>query len=212
MKIVTKEEQDAQMRATIVGGAKGFAGGLAVALPLSYLLNRRVQHYRHLPPSLKAFGVILIAVPSFVINAEHAGLNYEKQNWHDLGKEEMDVKQAREQLRWESLTWTQKIRDSAARHEYGFIGGAWAATMVGAFGYIMRNPYQTLPQKVVQARMWAQGLTIGVLIAAGALTHARKAKEVDEFGHRHIEPDHSWRDIVAQEEKHLKEQQPNKSI
>ncbi|EED81271.1 predicted protein [Postia placenta Mad-698-R] len=187
MKIVTKEEQDAQMRATIVGGAKGFAGGLAVALPLSYLLNRRVQHYRHLPPSLKAFGVILIAVPSFVINAEHAGLNYEKQNWHASSY-------------------------SAARHEYGFIGGAWAATMVGAFGYIMRNPYQTLPQKVVQARMWAQGLTIGVLIAAGALTHARKAKEVDEFGHRHIEPDHSWRDIVAQEEKHLKEQQPNKSI
>lgn len=77
--------------------------------------------------------------------------------------------------------------------------------------------------------MWAQGLTIGVLIAAGALTHARKTKEVDEFGHRHIvsqcclplvqglivmlqEPDHSWRDIVAQEEKHLKEQQPDKSI
>jgi len=207
MKIATKEEQDAQMRATIIGGAKGFAGGLGVALPASYLLNRRVPYYRALPPSLKAFGVILIAVPSFVINAEHAGLKYEKEHWTDAGKEEMDTQQAREQHRWESLSLTQKIRDTAARHEYGFIGTAWAATMVGAFGWIMRDPYQTLPQKIVQARMWAQGLTIGILIAAGALTHAKRAKEVDEYGHRHIEPDHSWRDIVAQEERHTKEQQ-----
>ena len=63
--------------------------------------------------------------------------------------------------------------------------------------------------------MWAQGLTIGVLIAAGALTHARRQQALDEYGRRHLvripepfpwhhcaddmqEPDHSWRDIVEQ--------------
>ena len=40
--------------------------------------------------------------------------------------------------------------------------------------------------QIVQARMWAQGLTIGVLIAAGALTHARRQQALDEYGHRHI--------------------------
>lgn len=70
------------MRATVVGGAKGFTGGLAFALPASYLLNRRWAYYRHFPPSLKAFGVILVAVPAFVINAEHAGLKYEKEHWY----------------------------------------------------------------------------------------------------------------------------------
>ena len=46
--------------------------------------------------------------------------------------------------------------------------------------------YQSTPQKVVQARMWAQGLTIGILIAAGALTHARRAKMYEEgSGMRH---------------------------
>jgi hypothetical protein len=34
--------------------------------------------------------------------------------------------------------------------------------------------HQTLPQKIVQVRMWAQGLTIGVLIGAGVLTHSQR--------------------------------------
>ena len=34
--------------------------------------------------------------------------------------------------------------------------------------------------------MWAQGLTIGVLIAAGALTHARRQQALDEYGRRHL--------------------------
>jgi hypothetical protein len=34
----------------------------------------------------------------------------------------------------------------------------------------------TLGNQVVQARMWAQGLTIGILIAAGALTQAKRAE------------------------------------
>lgn len=34
--------------------------------------------------------------------------------------------------------------------------------------------------------MWAQGLTIGILIAAGALTHARRQQALDEHGLRHI--------------------------
>ena len=35
VKIITKEEQEAQQRATVIGGAKGFLGGMAVALPVS---------------------------------------------------------------------------------------------------------------------------------------------------------------------------------
>lgn len=59
--LVSKEELDAQQRATIVGGLKGFFGGLALALPVSYALHRKWPYYRALPPSLKAFGVVLVA-------------------------------------------------------------------------------------------------------------------------------------------------------
>ncbi|KAI0677095.1 hypothetical protein C8Q78DRAFT_987559 [Trametes maxima] len=200
----SKEEQDAQQRATTEGGLKGFAGGLAFALPASYILHRRWPYYRSLPPSLKALGVILVAVPSFVISAEHAGQRFEEERWTGVGKAELDAVQARQKVKWESMTASQKISDFAKRHEYGIILSSWAAALVGSFSYIMRDPYQSAPQKIVQARMWAQGLTIGIIIAAGVLTHSQRTREYDaEEDHRfrHIAPDHSWKDILDQEEK-----------
>lgn len=55
------------------------------------------------------------------------------------GKDELDLVARRAQEHWDSLSTKEKIRDVAARHEYGIIGGAWATTMVGSFGWIMRD-------------------------------------------------------------------------
>lgn len=41
--------------------------------------------------------------------------------------------------------------------------------MAIAFGLVGRNPYLTGQQKLVQARVYAQGLTLAVLIASFAL-------------------------------------------
>ena len=54
--------------------------------------------------------------------------------------------------------------------------------------------------QIVQARMWAQGLTVGVLIAAGELTHAQRQKAIDGGPLHHAVVDHSWRDIVEHEQ------------
>ncbi|EPQ58964.1 hypothetical protein GLOTRDRAFT_70022 [Gloeophyllum trabeum ATCC 11539] len=198
MKIVSSDDIDNYQRATAIGGAKGFFGGLAVAGPASYILNKRWPYYRQLPPSLKAFGIILVAVPSFVIAAEHAGQKYEKDHWTGVGKVELDTAAAREQARWEALSPSEKVKDWAARHQYGVIGGSWALSMVGSFGWIMRDPHQSFAQKIVQARMWAQGLTIGVLLAAGAISHANRHNQGSA---RNAIPDHSWKDILEQEER-----------
>lgn len=41
--------------------------------------------------------------------------------------------------------------------------------------------------QIVQARMWAQGITIGVLLAAGAMTQANKIKNNDDSSiYRHV--------------------------
>ncbi|KAJ3488706.1 hypothetical protein NLI96_g2641 [Meripilus lineatus] len=199
-KVITKKEQFEQQQATVIGGAKGFLGGLAVAVPASYFLQKRWAYYRALPSSLKALGVVMVVVPSCVISAERAGLRFEREQWTGIDKQELATIAAREQERWDKMTFGQKASEVAVRNEYGLIGGAWALTMAGAFGTIMRNPYQTLPQKIVQARMWAQGLTIGVLIAAGALTHSRRARATQEGVDRHLAADHSWRDIIQQEQ------------
>ncbi|RPD67327.1 hypothetical protein L226DRAFT_529676 [Lentinus tigrinus ALCF2SS1-7] len=204
MKIVTKEELDAQQHATIVGGLKGLAGGLGFALPASYIAYRRFPYYRALQPSLKAFGVILVAVPAFVICAERAGQMFEREQWKDAGAAELETIEAREQRRWQNLSVGQKVSDFVSRHQYGVIVGSWATAMAGTFGYIMRDPYQTVPQKIVQARVWAQGLTIGIIIAAGILTSSQRAKnrgDEDDPRFRHLPIDHSWKDILEQEQK-----------
>ncbi|KAI0751612.1 hypothetical protein C8Q80DRAFT_1268823 [Daedaleopsis nitida] len=201
MKIITKEEQDAQQHATVMGGLKGFTGGLAVALPASYYLHRRWPYYRALQPSLKAFGVILIAVPAFVISAERAGQKFEREQWKDAGKAELDAVQARQEERWKSLTTGQKISEYVRDHQYSVIVGSWATALVGTFGYIMRDRYQSMPQKLVQARMWAQGLTIGIIIAAGVMTHKQRTSNDDERRVRHLPVDHSWKDMLDQEER-----------
>ncbi|TBU49350.1 hypothetical protein BD309DRAFT_947504 [Dichomitus squalens] len=204
MKIVSKEQQDAQQRATVIGGLKGMAGGFAVSIPASLYLQRTNAYYRRLQPSLKAFGVIMVVVPAFVISAEHAGQKYEQEQWHDAGKAELDAQQRRQEARWESLTPGQKISDFVRRHEYGVIVGSWAVAMAGALRYVMKDPLQSTTQKVVQARVWAQALTIGIIIAAGILTHSQRSKELesmDEHNVRHLPPDHSWLDVLQEQEK-----------
>lgn len=56
-------------------------GGIAIAGAGSYYLQRTSLYYRQLPPSLKAFGVIIVAVPAFVVSAERAGLQYSREQW-----------------------------------------------------------------------------------------------------------------------------------
>ena len=48
--------------------------------------------------------------------------------------------------------------------------------------------------------MWAQGLTIGVLIAAGILTQSQRS---EAQAHRSV--DHSWKNILEEQEKEEKE-------
>ena len=48
---------------------------------------------------------------------------------------------------------------------YKIVGGSWVASMGIALGLVGRNPYLSTAQKLVQARVYAQGLTVAVLIA-----------------------------------------------
>lgn len=52
-----------------------------MSLPASYIVNKRWPYYRNLPPSMKAFGVVMAVVPAFIIAGETAGRRYEQDNW-----------------------------------------------------------------------------------------------------------------------------------
>jgi len=105
--------------------------------------------------------------------------------------------------RWESMSTGDKVADWASRHEYSIIVGSWALSLGLAGGIISRNKYQTTAQKVVQARMWAQGLTIAIILAAAGL---KTGHNLGESASRPI-ADHSWMEVVQQQEKDRLEEQ-----
>lgn len=195
MKIVTQEEIDGHTNATIRGAAEGALLSAAVAIPASLLLSRRWASYRALPLPLKVMGTVMVIAPCLSIQAERRGLEFDRAHWTGAGKLELDREAAEEEARWGALTTKAKIGDWATRHQYSIILGSWALSMAVAGSIISRDRHQTLPQKIVQVRMWAQGLTIGVLIGAGILTQSQRQAALQR---RPI--DHSWRTLLAEQE------------
>ena len=59
---------------------KGLLFGTAVTIPGSLYLSHRYAYYRQLPISLKALGAVMVIVPAVIINAERAGLKFEREH------------------------------------------------------------------------------------------------------------------------------------
>ena len=71
----------------------------------------------------------------------------------------------------------ERSKDWARENRYAIIGGSWAASMAAALTIVGRNPYQSTAQKLVQARVYAQGLTVLVLLASAALEIGDRKQE-----------------------------------
>lgn len=130
---------------------------------------------------LKTLGAILVVLPLYAIQAERRGVEFDESTWTGAGQRELERVKTEEQKHWEELSTAGKFKDWAMRNQYKVIVGSWAVSMGIAGAIVMANKHQTYPQKIVQARMWAQGLTVGVLIGAGILTHGQRQ---EAFEHR----------------------------
>ena len=58
--------------------------------------------------------------------------------------------------------------DWGKENRYPIVAGSWVLSMGIALGIVGRSPHLSTQQKLVQARVYAQGLTIAVLIATAA--------------------------------------------
>jgi len=122
-------------------------------------------------------------------------LEFDRLHWTEVGKSRFEQRQHEERERWDALSRKDKVAEWAAKHQLSVVTGSWATAMSVAGSIIMRDPLLTMPQKVVQVRLWAQGLTIGVVIAAAALTHAQRAQAREMRKHG----DHSWEHALEDE-------------
>ncbi|WVQ94204.1 hypothetical protein IAU59_001282 [Kwoniella sp. CBS 9459] len=194
MKLATADDFRAYNDAVINGGFRGTALGFGLAVPAYFILNKRVAAYRNLPAPLKALGGVMIIVPCISITAEKAGEAFTRTQYTGVAKRELDREAVIEAERWERMSFVDKMGDWAGRHKYQLIGAGWIGSLGLAWGITARNKLQSTSQKVVQARMWAQALTVGLLFATSYASFSQASEEP-----RAPHEDHTWRAILEQD-------------
>jgi Hypoxia induced protein conserved region len=221
--LFTRDHTDPSLRATVQGGILGGLGGIAVGTLGVLGATRRYPAFNQLTLPLKAFLITSAGTFSGIIAADHASRSYESaRNPDDAAYASHEAERRRAQL--SGMTWTQRAMAWGKEERYKIVGASWVLSMVAAFAIVGRNPYLTGPQKLVQARVYAQGLTLAVLVASAAFEVSDSKKEegryetkeyIDEKDHKKhtkqvekeqpSDGDTLWKDMVKQEEERLKE-------
>lgn len=202
-----------------LGGIVGLAGGAAGVV----LAARRFPTIRHLTTPMKAFLVTSTGTFVGIIAADHASRDWDVQHnaekqWYESREERLRAEEMR------GLTFSDRAMAFARREKYKIIGATWVASMIGSFVLVGRNPFLSSQQKIVQARVYAQGLTLGVLCASAAfeISDQRRGRGIMEAAKKDSArakmdaaepaPVHTgnkdegdlWKDMVAAEEQRLK--------
>ncbi|KAH8813326.1 hypothetical protein F5884DRAFT_333907 [Xylogone sp. PMI_703] len=222
MKILSKEEEQEHYNATLAGGIKGGVVGLAIGSALVYAGHRRVPTIRNLTVQMKAYLATSIGTFSAIVAADRASRKYEwdrdpNRQYKDQATLEL------EQVRENETEW-ERIKSWARENRYKIVVSSWVASLGIALGLVGRNPYLTRAQKLVQARVYAQGLTVAVLIATAAFEMGDRTSNKDGWEtvkvidpndpqHKHLiekkihhetyQGEDLWRDIVAAEEQKI---------
>jgi len=198
--------------------------GLAVGFAAVYAANLRFHTFRSLTLPMKTFLVTSSATFASIISADKASRNYEierdpSRKYKDKTSTDAEAARAQEST-------FARLKDWGRENRYPIVTASWVASMGIALGLVGRNPYLTGAQKLVQARVYAQGLTLAVLIASAAFEvgDASKGKgrwetvmilDPDDPEHKHMiekrihheayAGEDLWRDMVAAEERKIEE-------
>lgn len=126
------------------------------------------------------------------------------------------------------MTSKERTMQWLSDNRYSLVVGSWVASISAAWAIVGRNPYLTGQQKLVQARVYAQGLTLAVVIISLAFetSDQRKGKgrwetvkvlDPNDPEHKHMiekqvhheryQGEDQWMDMIAAEEERMKERE-----
>ncbi|CCH42773.1 Altered inheritance rate of mitochondria protein 38 [Wickerhamomyces ciferrii] len=200
MKLLTQGEIDSHFYATAGGGLKGLCAGLLVTGAIFKIGAKKIPNFpKNLPWSIRT--AIFISPPTvgITIGAEEASNAFDRDMYS--GDYESQLKLA-EYQKWSNLPLSEKLLSGVVNNKYKIIVGSWAASMYGSWLYVDRDPIMTRAQKLVQARMYAQFLSVILLLAGMGLTIYDEEKHPENYGEQKND---DWKRILAEEEIRAKE-------
>jgi len=229
MKILTKEEEQEHYNATLKGGVLGGAAGLALGVLGVTAASKRYPAFRGLTLPFRAFLVSGSGTFAAIVAADSYSRRFERSRNPEY--QFQDESENLSQTLASQKTAGQRAMTWAADNRYSIVFGSWIASMGGALTLVGRNPYLTGQQKLVQARVYAQGLTMAVVIASLAFEGVDSAQgkgrwetvryvDPNDPEHKHViekkihhekyKGEDQWMDMVAAEEERLKEREEAK--
>jgi hypothetical protein len=176
MKVLTKEEEAAHYKEVLKGGTIGGVVGLGIGLGGLLLAQRRYPMIRNLTLPFKSFLVSSSATFCLIINCQRASEAY-KAAQNPMYSYRNESALALEQAQ-KNLTKYERFMDWGMENRYTMVATSWVASMGAAFAIVNRAKGLTGAQKLVQARVYAQGLTVAVLVitAIFEMHDAKKGK------------------------------------
>ena len=113
--------------------------------------------------------------PSAIITADRFSRSFEASRHPEEGfKDETARARAEAAAR---RTHYEAFMAWGKENRYPIVGVSWVLSMGIALGLVGRSPYLSTQQKLVQARVYAQTLTIGVLIASAVFEVGDRGRE-----------------------------------
>ncbi|KAI1804731.1 hypothetical protein F4811DRAFT_518894 [Daldinia bambusicola] len=229
MKVISKEEEQAHYHQVLKGGLIGGSLGLGVGLLGVVFGSRRYPAFRSLTLPFRSFLVTSAGTFGAIVNAERYSNEFHKAN--NPMNFYVDEAQRTQELIRQQETTMERLSTWGRENRYSIVLASWVAAMGIAMGIVGRNKYLTGSQKIVQARMYAQGLTLAVLVATAAFETADARSGTGRWETIKVldpnDPEHKtliekrvhkeeyegqdlWKDMVAAEERRLKEQKEQK--
>ncbi|KAJ8110158.1 hypothetical protein OPT61_g6923 [Boeremia exigua] len=225
MKVLTPEQEQAHYDASIKGGTIGGLIGTAIGAVAVVGASRRYPSFRALTLPFRAFLVTSAGTFIAVIAADRASAQYDIEN-NPEKKAEIERERSRAALLEQNKTVYERSKEWATENRYPLLFGFWIASMAGSWTMVNRNPYLSKSQKLVQARMYAQGGTLAALLGSFAIEGADVAKgrgrwetikvlDPNDPTHQHViekrihheryAGEDQWREMVEAEEERMKE-------
>lgn len=168
MKILSKEEIEAHSYHTISGGIKGAIAGFALAGAIWKLGPMRFPKFQPQRWTYSIKTAFWISPPTVLtaICAEEASNRFDEM-MYSSGNESADALE--QHKKWKGMSLQQKMVEGLSNNKYKIIVGAWAASLYGSWVFVNKDKVMTTTQKAVQARMYAQFITVGLLLASMGL-------------------------------------------
>ncbi|KAF8980442.1 hypothetical protein BGZ46_004194 [Entomortierella lignicola] len=162
----------------MVAAAKGAGLALLAGGIIAFSGPRYSKTYQSLSRPMKTFLLGSGVAATSILFADHARVHYEdRQLLRHLDGEAAEA--ARAEIRAQRGVLAE-LNYQIRENRNVVVGVAWATCMAGSLGYTFSKPGLTTTQRIVTARMYAQGFTILTMMAVAAIELTEPPREKKE--------------------------------